>query len=160
MNITGLLKYDFWIRLFVVILSFLQPFILIWSCGELDSISSYWETPLQPLFIFTNAVTSYFFFTMNRWRYSSLGLLLLTAFSVSLYPMVHNVVAVSFFLSCLYPLFKTKRFKYYLWLYMISFLVLIFFGILWAEIFGIIILTAFHTQTLIYRRMLEINRSK
>ena len=28
MNITGLLKYDFWIRLFVVILSFLQPFIL------------------------------------------------------------------------------------------------------------------------------------
>lgn len=156
----GLLKYDFWIRLFVVLLSFLQPFILIWSCGELDSISSYWETPLQPLFIFTNAVTSYFFFTMNRWRYSSLGLLLLTAFSVTLYPTIHNIVAISFFLSCLYPLYKTKRFKYYIGLYSLSFIVLLFFGILWAEIFGVIILTAYHTHMLLYKRMLDINRSK
>ena len=156
----GLLKYDFWIRLFVVLLSFLQPFILIWSCGELDSISSYWETPLQPLFIFTNAVTSYFFFTMNRWRYSSLGLLLLTAFSVTLYPTIHNIVAISFFLSCLYPLYKTKRFKYYIGLYSLSFIVLLFFGILWAEIFGIIILTAYHTHMLLYKRILDINRSK
>lgn len=155
-----LLKYDFWIRLFVVLISFIQPFILLLFCGELSSISSYWDTPLQPLFIFTNAATSYFFFSMRNWKLPSLLLLLLTAFSVMLYPTVHNIFAVSFFILCMYPLYKTKRFKYYLWIYALSSVIFFLFGILWAEIFGIMVLTAYHTQTLIYKRSLEISRGK
>jgi len=55
-------SFDFITRLFVVVLAVLQPFIIYFYCGELNSISQSWETDLQFLFILTNALVSYFFF--------------------------------------------------------------------------------------------------
>lgn len=145
---------DLILRIIVILVSLIHPFILLFTCGELPSMSSYWETPLQPLFIFTNATTSYFLFSINKWKLSSLFLLLLTAFSVSLYPNLHNLFAVLFFISCLYPLIKSKRFKFYSILYSLSIVIGLFFGILWLEIYAVLVLTAYHLHTLWYKEYL------
>jgi hypothetical protein len=148
---------DTLIRIIVILTSLVHPFILL-SYGELPSMSSYWETPLQPLFIFVNATTSYFLFSINKWKLPSLFLLLLTAFSVSLYPQLHNVFTILFFITCLYPLIKTKRFKYYPILYSLSIIVGLLYGILWLEIYCVLILTIYHLHTLIYKEYLLTQR--
>jgi hypothetical protein len=145
---------DFFVRLFVILISLLQPFILIYFCGELTSLSQYWETPLQPLFIFINATTSYFFFDLKDWKIPSLFLMLLTAFSVTLYPAVHNLFAVLFFISCLYSLYTTKRFRIYTIIYCISLIIGLLFGLLWLEIFAILVLTVYHLHILVYKEFL------
>jgi hypothetical protein len=151
-------KIDLLIRIIVILISLFHPFILLLSYGELPSMSSYWETPLQPLFIFVNAATSYFLFSINNWKIPSLFLLLLTAFSVSLFPQIHNIFAILFFVTCLYPLIKTKRFKYYPLLYSLSIIVGLLWGILWLEIYSVLILTIYHLHTLIYKEYLFTNR--
>ena len=153
-------KYDFYIKLFVIILSIIQPFLLMSICGELWSLSSYWRTPLQPMFIIINAATSYFFFSTDKWLIPSIFLLLLTAFSLDLYPTTHNVFAGLFFLSCAYPLLTLKRFQFFGILYFMSIFVLLYSGMLWFEIYCVLILGSYHLTILIYRKNLDILREK
>lgn len=145
------MKYTEYIfKILVILVSLLYPFVLLSVEGELLSLSQYWNTSLQPLFIVANVMTAYFFFGIDNWRFSSFLLVLVTAFSVKLYPMIHNVVAIMFFLSCLYPLFKSKRFKFYSYLYLISPFVGLIGGILYLEIYSIIILCSYHLHGIIY----------
>jgi hypothetical protein len=153
-------KYDFYIKLFVIILSIIQPFLLMSICGELWSLSSYWRTPLQPMFIIINAATSYFFFSTDKWLIPSIFLLLLTAFSLDLYPTTHNVFAGLFFLSCAYPLLTLKRFQFFGILYFMSIFVLLYSGMLWFEIYCVLILGSYHLTILIYRKNLDVLREK
>ena len=153
-------KYDFYIKLFVIILSIIQPFLLMSICGELWSLSSYWRTPLQPMFIIINAATSYFFFSTDKWLIPSIFLLLLTAFSLDLYPTTHNVFAGLFFLSCSYPLLTLKRFQFFGILYFMSIFVLLYSGMLWFEIYCVLILGSYHLTILIYRKNLDVLREK
>ncbi len=51
-------KFEIIKRLFTSVLAVLQPFIIYFTCGDLESISQSWSTQLQPLFIFTNALVS------------------------------------------------------------------------------------------------------
>lgn len=148
-------KYGFQIKLMVILLSIIQPFILMSICGELWSISNYWKTPLQPMFIIINAATSYFFFSTDRWVIPSIFLLLLTAFSLEMYPITHNVFAGCFFLSCIYPLLTLKRFKFFGLLYLMSILVLLLVGMLWFEIYCVLILGSYHLTILIYKHYLD-----
>jgi hypothetical protein len=148
-------KYDLYIKIFVIILSIIQPFILLSICGELWSISSYWRTPLQPMFIIINAATSYFFFSTDKWLVPSIFLLLLTAFSLDLYPTTHNVFAGLFFLSCNYPLLTLKRFKFFGVLYLMSIFVLLSAGMLWFEIYCVLILGSYHLTILLYKHYLD-----
>jgi hypothetical protein len=115
-------KFDFFRRLFVIVLAILQPFIVYFYCGQLPSISQSWETNLQFLFILTNALVSYFFFEIDEWKIPSMFLLLLTSFSVPDHFWLHNIFAILFFVTCLIPLYLAKRFKYYLYIYLISIL--------------------------------------
>lgn len=149
---------EYILKILVILISLLYPFVLLSVEGELNSISQYWNTSLQPLFIVANVMTAYFFFGIENWRFSSFLLVLLTAFSVKLYPMIHNVVAIMFFLSCLYPLFKSKRFKFYSYLYLISPFVGLIGGILYLEIYSIIILCSYHLHSIIY--MMNLIRQK
>jgi hypothetical protein len=148
-------KYDFYIKLFVIILSIIQPFIFLSICGELWSISSYWRTPLQPMFIIVNAATSYFFFSTDKWLIPSILLLLLTAFSLDLYPTIHNVIAGLFFFSCTYPLLTLKRFRFFGILYLLSLFVFLLLGMLWFEIYCVLILGSYHLIILIYKSRLD-----
>jgi hypothetical protein len=153
-------KYDLYIKIFAIIISIIQPFILLSICGELWSISSYWKTPLQPLFIFVNAVTSYFFFSTDKWLVPSIFLLLLTAFSIELYPVTHNVFAGLFFLSCNYPLLTLKRFRFFGILYLMSIFILLSAGMLWFEIYCVLILGSYHLTILLYKHHLDKLREK
>ena len=148
-------KYQLYIKLIVILLSIIQPFVFLSICGELWSISSYWRTPLQPMFILVNAATSYFFFSTDKWQVPSFLLLLLTAFSLEMYPTTHNVLAGLFFLSCTYPLMTLKRFQFFGVLYLMSFLVLLYSGMLWFEIYCVLILGSYHLTILIYKNRLD-----
>jgi hypothetical protein len=134
---------DFWFKVAAVVLALISPFILISSGEILPSLSSYWMSDLQPLFIITNAVTSYYMFSANKWRIPSLFLLLLTAFSVEMFPTLHNIVAITFFVTNLYPLFSMKRLRWLTYIYLLT-LPIFFFSILWGEIAAVIILAAHH----------------
>tara|TARA_R100001126_G_scaffold97101_1_gene70125 strand:+ start:192 stop:644 length:453 start_codon:yes stop_codon:yes gene_type:complete len=143
----------FFVRLAAILTAALTPFILMICFGQQNSLSQYWATKGQPLFITANIVTSYFFFTIKEWRSPSYILVLLTAFSVELFPLIHNILAISFFVAATYSLYQVKRFKWYL----ISFILclpLLSYSILHAEIGGILVLSAYHAHVLIYKQIL------
>jgi hypothetical protein len=153
-------KYDLHLKIFVIIITIIQPFILLSTQGIKESISSYWETPLQPLFIFVNATTSYYLFSIPKWRVSSVFLLLLTAFSVTQFKLIHNIFALTFFICCFISLLSVKRFRYYGLLYFLSIPLLFIFNFLWFEIFATIIIVSYHFHTIIYKQYLDMKREK
>jgi len=153
-------KYDFNIKLIVIILSMIQPFILLSICGELWSLSSYWNTSLQPFFIIINASTSYFLFSTEKWIIPSVFLLLLTAFSIDLFPNLHNIFACIFFISCFPPLMTLKRFKFFGYFYLISIFVLLHLGMLWFEIYCVLVLGMYHLIIILYKRNLDMKRER
>ena len=145
-------------RLVASVLAVLQPFIIYFCYGDLKSISQSWETPLQPMFIIINALVSFFFFKLEKWRIPALLLLLLTAFPVTDYFILHNTIAVSFFIFSGISLWSIKRFRLYTLVYLISGLFL-FDGLFWAETWGIITLVFYHIHIMLYTLFLSRNRS-
>lgn len=98
-------------RLGVVLLALLLPIITIFVFGwEFKSYSKLWGTELEWLFIIVNASTSFFFYSLDKWRMPAVLLLLLTAFSTDQFDLLHNVFASLFFISCIYPLYSKKLF--------------------------------------------------
>ena len=117
-NIT---KSDFYLRVSVILFALLTPLVFFLTQGYLPSLSSYWKTPMQPLFIIANASTSYFLFASHSyWKVPAVFLLLLTAFSVQDFLVVHNVMAILFFISALIPLYLSNHFKKIFWVYLLS----------------------------------------
>ena len=151
-------RFELFKRLFTAIIAVLQPFIIYFSCGDLHSLSQSWNTPLQPLFIFTNALVSYFFFDLPHWRISAVLLLLLTVFSFESYNDIHNILAILFFISCAFPLWSIKKFRLYLPVYLLSIVFLIFDGLYWMETWAIISLCFYHVHLMIYRYLLNDER--
>ena len=145
---------QFNIKLIVIFISAIYPFIMIYGCGLLDSISQYWNTPFQPLFIISNILCSYFFFTLPNWRIPSFFLLLLTSFSCVQFRITHNILAICFYFGCLYSLFKNKRLKIYRLLYILS-IPFYFYSIILGEIISVLTLCSFHLQIIIYKEKLE-----
>lgn len=144
-----------YIKFGVIFLSIIMPPACIAISGEiLPSISAYWQTPAQSIFVITNASVSYFLFNVKGWRISSVLLLLLTAFSVDFFETLHNILAILFFVVNLYPLYVNKRSRKYLIPY-IGFSFLLFFGLLWYEIAAIYILGVSHTEMMLLKLKIE-----
>ena len=143
----------FFVRLAAILIAALTPFILIICFGQQNSLSQYWETSGQPLFITANVITSYFFFTIKEWRTPSYFLVLVTAFSVQSFPMAHNILAISFFAAAAYSLYQVKRFKWYFVTFILC-LPLLSYSLLHAEIGGILVLCAYHAHILVYKQIL------
>jgi hypothetical protein len=143
-------KFDIIKRLFTSVLALLQPFIIYFVCGDLISISQSWTTPLQPLFIFTNALVSYFFFDLPKWRIPAILLLLLTVFSVESWFVLHNILAVSFFVMSGVSMLSLKKFKFYIPLYLISLFFLLNGEFFWMETWAIICLVFYHMHVMLY----------
>jgi hypothetical protein len=137
------------VRLSVILLAIASPFLCIFFKGELNSYSQYWSTDFRPLFIFTNAATSYFLFSSRSWWLPSVFLLILTAFSYDQFYWVHNVSAVIFFLLSGLSIAKSRKFQAYILPYTSSLIVMACYGILWAEITAILTICAFHLHRLI-----------
>ena len=126
----------------------LMPLFFFIFQGYQPSISNYWETPMQPFFIIINASTSYHLYGIKNWRFSAVFLLFLTAFSVTDFQLIHNIVAVLFFIYCLYPLYITKRYEFMFWVYLLS-LPLMFFDILLGESLAVLSLCIYHGLVLL-----------
>jgi hypothetical protein len=145
MMFNEMIKRDLYIKIFVIVMAIAQPMIILLVCGEdIKSISSSWQTNLQPLFIITNAITSYLFFDIPKWKIPAFLLLTLTAFSVDFTPIFHNIVATLFFLSCIYPLTIINRLKYYVYIYLFSLVIWLKFRLFWFEVWGIYTLCCYH----------------
>lgn len=144
---------EFHVKIFAVFFSATTPFIMISSGDILGSISQYWSTKYQPLFIISNIICSYFFFSLKNWKIPSLFLVLITAFNHYEFNTTHNIFALSFYFACLYSLFKNKRFIIYRILFMLS-ITLYFYSIILGEIISIVILCSHHLKVMLYQEKL------
>jgi hypothetical protein len=137
-------------KIFTSVLAVSFPFIIYFTYGSLESISQSWETGLQPLFIFTNALVSYFFFDLSKWRIPAILLLLLTVFSVESWFTLHNVLAVMFFITCGISMLSLKKFRFYSLIYLTSLFFLLLGGFFWMETWAIICLVTYHMHLMFY----------
>lgn len=145
---------EYLVRLCSIGFASVVPIVLVVCNGPLYSLSQYWNTPYQPLFILSNAITSYFFFSTPNWRVPSFFLMLLTAFSLEYHNLIHDILAIIFFITCAYALFKSNRFKYHFYLFMIGICVMPI-SLLYGEIIGILVLCVYHAQILMYKHRLD-----
>ena len=135
------------LRVTAIGLALVTPYICITTQGLMMSYSAYWTTPLQPLFIITNAITSYYLFDAERWKPSALLLLLLTAFSMEQYPVTHNIFAIAFFIACITPLALSNHYKWTLIPYVLS-IGLLAVNMMLAETLAITTLAVYHGSVL------------
>jgi len=139
-NVKGV---EYIIRLLVIIFAAIAPFIFILSEGILPSVSNYWATPMQPIFIVANAATSFYLFKIPSWKYSAVFLLLLTAFSIDYFRISHNILSIAFFVLSSYPLLRSRHFKFCFWIYASSLIVMLY-SLLAGEIVAILTLCIYH----------------
>ncbi len=144
---------EFHVKILAVFFSLITPFIMILHGDILGSISQYWDTQYQPLFITSNIICSYFFFSLKKWKIPSLLLVLVTAFNHYEFNVLHNVFAVSFYFACLHSLFLNKRFRFYIILFIASIFIYPY-SIILGEITSIIILCSYHLTVIVYKERL------
>ena len=152
-------KKDYVLRISVIFLAFSFPFVCLFNPELKNSLSSSWYTSLKPLFITVNAATAYFLFSLDNWKTPSIFLLLLTAFSVEDYGLLHNIFATIFFLSVIYSIHSNSRLKWYLIPYCSS-LLLAPFGLLYLEIVCVCTMCVFHAHLLYLKWNVDFNRKK
>jgi hypothetical protein len=157
MKKTQLSKHEYYLRFLVILFAALSPLICLFSYGYMPSLSQYWDTPMQPLFIIANAATSYYLIGLKNWRLSSILLILLTAFSVEYYNDLHNILAVLFFIATIFPLVKINNFKFCLKIYLSSIL-LVPFSMFFAEFVAIFAMCIYHILSLNKLRKIQENR--
>jgi hypothetical protein len=134
-------------KLFVLIMALASAILIPLFIPDLHSLSKSWLTQWQAMFILSNAATSYYMYSSDRWKLSGLLLMLTTAFSVEWHRELHYAFAVGFFLSCIRPLSLDKRLGGYSIPYVLS-LPLFFVDLLVAEIVAIGVLVAYHSHLL------------
>jgi hypothetical protein len=139
---------DLIIRAILVTIALLAPFIYITLCGEQQSLSTYWRTPIQPMFLLVNVCVSYFFFVTKDWRIPGILLLLLTCIHLDTINILHNVLAIAFFISTTVIIHKAKRHSW-LSILLICSAFFLFKSILWAEIAAIGVICIYHGLLLI-----------
>lgn len=144
---------EFYLKVLAILLIGISPFIMLITYGQLNSVSQYWTTPLQPLFIISNTVTSYLLFEIKNWKKASIFLMLLTSFSLNEFITLHNIFAGLFFFFSLYALWKTQRLRGYMVVYGVAMIILPF-SIFWGEVIAILTLCSYHLHLLIYKNNL------
>ena len=152
-------RLAFWLRIGTILLAMLTPLACLVSQGYHGSLSMYWQTEMQPLFILSNIFTASYLFSMKNWKLSAVLLILLTAFSIDFYGAVHNMLAVAFFLVTLYPMFMSKRYRIYFWVYLTSVAILPI-SMFIAEAFAIIALCLYHFEVLLEVRLVQKMRNE
>ena len=110
-------KKEYFLKLISLIIASFSPIICWISAGPMPSFSSYWLTDAQPLFIISNLLTVYYFSFIPNWRIPATFLILLTCFSVEKYQIFHNALAILFFISSAFVIFKGKRYSSILFIY-------------------------------------------
>jgi len=144
---------EFFTHVFSIALASVSSLSISLIYPDLISLSQSWDTNLQPLFILSNIVTAYVFFSLPNWRIPGVFLVLLTAFPYKSFFLAHDIFAILFFISVIYSLWDGKRLIGYIILLMFS-LQIMLFSLLWGEVFAILILCTYHLHLLLYKRRL------
>ena len=142
-NMQSMKLMDFVLRGGLVLLGLIYPYIIYHWIGPLPSISEYFMTAAQPIFLLVNAGTSFYFITTKNWRTPGVLLLGLSCFSLEYYESLHTWIAASFFISCLVSILIGKRYR------LISIPVLLsalglFHSIFLAEVLAIFMICTYH----------------
>lgn len=141
---------DYHLKIIAVCLSLVIP-IFIALFGDFYSLSKSWGTSFMPLFIINNAISSYYLFSMRRWRLPAFFLLMLTGFPVWNFSVIHKIFAVAFFVSCIYSLGASRKMRAYFWCYLLT-TPIFFWSILWGEVAATMVLTLYHLHSLVVVR--------
>lgn len=141
-------------RILAMVLGIACPLIMISWFPEVKSLSGFFETEAVPLFIVMNIVTAYFFYLLPNWKISGVLLFLVTAVPLHYYKHLHDILAVLFFISCIFAVWKSNRYRFLIFPFMIS-ISIIPFSLLWAEISGIYSICIFHTLMVWERNRLQ-----
>jgi hypothetical protein len=134
-------------QIVVIIFSMIYPFLCILLAGLNHSLSSYWSTSAEPIFIFSNIMVAYFFYQTQHWKIPAIFLILLTSFNNILYPDIHYVFAILFFIASFIALFNSKRYVWIKILYVIGSVFMIK-SLLLGEIICIMAIGLYHTLIL------------
>lgn len=134
-------------KLLVIMLALLNLLVLPLFIEDLKSLSWSWVTAWQPMFILSNAATSYYMYSSGRWRWPGLFLMMLTAFSVEMYPALHYIFSGGFFLACIGPMLYDKRLRSYAIPYILT-LPVFWYDIMLAEFLAVAILLGYHSHLL------------
>ncbi len=133
------------IKILTIMLALLQPIIIIYNYGcGFKSFSKVWGSEIEWIFILCNFLVIKSFLEHPRWRLSALFLLLLTCFSTNSYSNCHNLLAVIFFLSCLYSLTEFKSMRNYFYAYCFSVVIGLLSNLFWFEFYAVYVLCAYH----------------
>jgi hypothetical protein len=144
-------------NIFTILLAALFPIILIFFYGDkVNSLSNSWRTPFQPLYIFSNLLTSYILFKVPKWTFSSIFLFLLTIFSIDHFQILHNIFAVLFFLMNIYPMMTLKKYNLSVYLYLMA--IIWFPNILYFETHAVLVLCGYHLLLLLKYHSITKNR--
>lgn len=130
-------------RLLAMFLGIFCPLVMVAWIPDQVSLSDYFDTPAVPLFISMNIVTAYFFYLLPNWKIPGVLLFLVTAIPVQYYMVLHDIIAILFFISCIAAVWKSNRYRFLIVPFIFS-ISTIPFSLLWAEIFGIWSICAFH----------------
>lgn len=150
-------SYGYYWRLLTILTCCLYPLLCVLCVGYEKSLSQYFNTSMQPLYLLCNIATVYYFIQLKDWRIPGVLLLFLTIFSVDLYGGLHNLFAVLFFMSVLSALNNSKRYKYIKYLFIVGLFACIF-SLLVGEIICILVITIHHYLFLLkYKTIQEYN---
>ena len=144
----------------LILLGLIYPCIIYHWIGPLPSISEYFMTPAQPIFLLINAGTSFYFVTTKNWRIPGILLLMLSCFSLDFYSTFHTVIAALFFLWSLAAVIVGKRYRF-LSICMFLSTFGLFHSIFLAEVLAIFFICMYHFLILydmyeIYRKRIKI----
>ena len=145
--------FEFVYRVISIIIATCCPLAMFFFFPEQQSLSAYWDTNALPLFVIMTAVTSHFMFSLDNWKIPAVFLLLLTAFPYTMFSILHDILALCFFISAGIAMFVTNRFRTLFVLYLFGCLLAIK-NLLYGEIVSILCLCTFHGTILYYHHKL------
>ena len=146
-NTQSMKPFDFLLRACLILLGVIYPCIMCRWIGPLPSISEYFMTAAQPMFLFINAGTSFYFVTTKNWRIPGVLLLALSCFSLEYYPTFHTIIAALFFLWSVAATIAGKRYRF-LAIGMVLSGFGLFHSIFLAEVLAIFFICLYHALIL------------
>lgn len=153
-------KKEFYFKLALLICTALCPIVCYLLVGYQDSYSKYFLTNAQPIFIISNVVTAYYLHKIKDWEIPALLIILVLTFSVDKYPIVHNVLAVLFFIKCLIIIYEKSRYRNIIYFYLMS-LILLPISLFYVEVVLIYILCIYHAINLFrYKNLKECQKKR
>jgi hypothetical protein len=128
------------------LLAILLPICSLIMYGDsIKSFSTLVNTNLNFMFVLLNITTGYCFINLKYWEITGWILILLTAFNVEQYHLLHNFLGTLFFISCALSIYYgVQTMRKWIYGYVAVVLLTCWFGLFWMETALVYFLVVFH----------------